>query len=85
MSGSGDLFQRSILEQIAINQARTPSQRFVALCELLDSARAMAPKGPEAQEQRRRAAAARELERERWREQCRQIIAAQRADAGTDA
>jgi hypothetical protein len=85
MSASRDPFQRSIDEQIAINQARTPSERFKALYDLLDSARAMAPRGPEAQEQRRRATAARELDREQWRERCRQIIAAQRADAGTDA
>lgn len=71
-------FQQSIAEQIALNQSRTPSERFEALCELLDFARAIAPTGPEAQERRRRAQAARELDREQWRARCRQFLASQR-------
>lgn len=72
-------FQRSIDKQIAINQLRTPSQRFVALCELLDAARAMAPLTPDAVERRRIAESARQQDRELWRERCRQFIAAERA------
>jgi hypothetical protein len=73
MPGS-NVFQRSVDQQISINQARTPSQRLIALCELLDEARAMAPNGPEAQERRRRAAVARQHEREQWRVRCRQFL-----------
>ena len=29
-------FDRSVAQQIAINRSRTPTQRFEALCELLD-------------------------------------------------
>ena len=79
------VFQRSVDQQIAINQARTPSQRFSALCELLDAAGAMAPGGLEAEERRRRAAAARQLEREQWRVQCRRFLAAQRTGAQAGA
>jgi hypothetical protein len=85
MMPNRDAFQRSIDRQIAINQARTPSERFVALCELLDAARAMAPRGPEAEECRRRANKAREIEREQWRERLRKFIASQRTDAGDGA
>ena len=75
-------FARSIREQIAQNQSRTPSQRFNALCDLLEVARAMAPDDAEARA-RRRALAARQLDRERWHEQCRRLLATQRADAST--
>jgi hypothetical protein len=82
---SQHLFDRSIREQIAINRARTPTQRFLALCELLDVARAMAPRGPEARARRLRAMAAREREREVLREYFRRLIAGRRADADQDA
>jgi hypothetical protein len=85
MMPGNNAFQRSIDQQIAINQSRTPSQRLSALCELLDAARAMAPGGPEARERRRRAAVARHLEREQWRVRCRQFLAAQRTNALTGA
>ena len=78
-------FQRSIDRQIAINQARSPTQRLDALCELLDTARELAPVGPEAQARRLRAAAVLQLDRERWRVRCRQYLAAQRPDAQTGA
>jgi hypothetical protein len=78
-----DMFQRSVNEQIAINQARTPTQRFQALCDLLDFARAMAPKGPEAQARRRLALAAREREKDKLREFLRRHIARQRSDDST--
>jgi hypothetical protein len=73
-------FERSIREQIALNRARTPTQRFLALCDLLDAARAMAPRGPEARARRLRALAARQLERERWRAEIRRLAAAQQFD-----
>ncbi|HEV2295511.1 MAG TPA: hypothetical protein VGR35_16800 [Tepidisphaeraceae bacterium] len=72
-------FQRSVDQQIAVNRARTPTQRFEALCELLDFARAMAPSDAAARERRRKALAARQHEREQWREQCRRLAAADRA------
>ena len=81
----GDPFQRSIDQQIAINLARTPSERFMALCELLDAARAMAPSGPEAQERRRLANEARQIDREQWRVQCRRFLAAERTKADDSA
>ena len=62
MLPKGDVFQRSVDQQIAISQARTPSERFEALCELLDAARAMAPAGAEAEDRRRMANAARQLD-----------------------
>jgi hypothetical protein len=74
-------FDRSVREQIAINQARTPTERFLALCDLLDAVRAMAPQDPEARERRRRALVAREREREELRAFCRRHI----AERGTDA
>ena len=42
MMGSETPFKRSIARQIEINRARTPTERFLALCDLLDAARAMA-------------------------------------------
>ena len=85
MMPGNNVFQRSVDQQIAINQARTPSQRLSALCELLDAARAMAPAGPEAQERRRRAAVIRQLEREQWRVRCRQFLATERTNPRTGA
>jgi hypothetical protein len=78
MSTSTAPFERGIVQQIEINRSRRPTQRFEALCELLDFVRAMAPSDADARERRRRAMAARELERERWREQCRRLAAAHR-------
>ncbi len=72
-------FQRSIDRQIALNRARTPTERFEALCELLDVARTMAPSDADARERRRRALAVRRDEREQWRERCRRLAAADRA------
>ena len=80
MLASGDKFEQSIRKQIALNQARTPTQRFVALCNLLDVARAMAPRDEASQERRRRALAVRQREREQWRERCRQILATGRIE-----
>ena len=67
--------------QIAANRERTPTQRFEALCELLDVAAEMAPKDPAAAERRRRALAAHRKQRELWREQHRRFLAAHRDDA----
>lgn len=70
-------FDESVRRQIAINQARTPTERMLALCDLLDTVRAMAPKGPEAQARRLRAAAARKRLREQSHAQWRRLLAAQ--------
>jgi hypothetical protein len=76
-----DRFDASIRRQIEINRSRTPTQRFEALCDLLDAARAMAPNDPAARERRRRIKAARQQERERFRAEYRRLFAANRADA----
>jgi hypothetical protein len=80
---SSEAFERSRRLQIEINRQRTPTQRFEALCALLDVAIEMAPKGEVAAERRRRALAARQQERERWREQHRRFLSAHRDDAAT--
>jgi hypothetical protein len=80
-TGVPSSFEQSVHRQIQLNQSRTPTERFVALCDLLDFARAMAPKDEQACERRSRALAARNREREQWREQCRRILASQRIDA----
>ena len=81
MVAEGNTFERSIGRQISLNSARTPTERLNALCDLLDAARAMAPRGPEAQERRHRALAARERNREQLRAQFRRFLAARRTDA----
>lgn len=81
MAIPSDPFERSIREQIAINQRRTPTERFQALCDLLDAARGMAPQDPESIERRRRVNTARQRDREQSRAHIRQFIAAQRARA----
>jgi hypothetical protein len=73
------IFERSILQQIAVNRARTPTERLLAMCDMLDALRAMAPRTPAAAERRLRALAAREQEREQFRAQCRRWAAAERA------
>jgi len=80
-----DAFWRSVEQQIAINQSRTPTERFEALCQLLDEARAMAPQGPEAERRRRAAESVRELEREKLRARFRELIATHGSDAETGA
>lgn len=75
MVAGREAFERSVRRQIEINQARTPTERFLALCELLDAARAMAPMDPAAIERRRRALAGRQCDRERLREFLRECIA----------
>ncbi|HET6246703.1 MAG TPA: hypothetical protein VFE47_03310 [Tepidisphaeraceae bacterium] len=76
-----DAFDQSILRQIAVNRARTPTERFQALCDLLDAARAMAPSDPESRQRRLRVKAAREQEREQWRAEYRRLFAENRTDA----
>lgn len=73
-------FQKSIRRQIAVNRARTPTERFQAMCDLIDAARAMAPNDPAAIERRMRAKAARQQEKERWRAEFRRLFAANRTD-----
>ncbi len=77
----GNGFDRSILRQIAVNRARTPTERFMALCDLLDATRAMAPSDPAARERRLRVKAARMKEREQWRAEYRRLFAANRPDS----
>ena len=73
------IFRRSILRQIEINRARTPHQRFMAFCELMQAAEAMAPQDAAAQERRRRAVELKQRERERSRAEWKRWIAEQRA------
>ena len=83
MESSDSRYDQSIRRQIEINQARTPTQRFQALCDLLDAVREMAPRDPASCERRRRALQAREREKEQFREQCRRWASAQRDDDST--
>ena len=78
---AGNGFDRSILRQIELNRSRTPTERFQALCDLLDAARDMAPTDPAARERRIRVKAARQKEREQWRAEYRRLFAANRTDA----
>jgi hypothetical protein len=79
-SPSNELFRRSIAEQIRLNQRRTSTERFQALCDLLDAARAMAPTDPEARQRRLRALRVREQDRERFRAYLRELIASRRTN-----
>lgn len=81
MIAGGDQFDEAIRRQIALNRARTPDQRFKALCDLLDAAREMAPRDAAARERRLRVRESRERDREKWRAIVRQFHAAQRASA----
>jgi hypothetical protein len=72
--------ERSRRLQIEINRQRTPTQRFEALCALLDAVAEMAPKDPAAVERRRRAFLAHQRQRELWREQHRRFLATHRDD-----
>ncbi len=83
MATGNDLFRESIGHQISLNSARTPTGRFIALCDLLDAVRAMAPRDPASCERRRRALVARERNREQWCAHVRRILAARRTDPGS--
>ena len=83
MMGSESPFKRSIARQIEINRARTPTERFLALCDLLDAARAMAPTDPAALERQARVKAARRREKELWRAEYRRLFAANRTDSSS--
>jgi hypothetical protein len=74
-------FERARMLQITANRERTPTQRFKALCELLDLAAEMAANDPAGAERRRRAFDAHQKKRELWREQHRRFLAAHRDDA----
>jgi hypothetical protein len=84
MLPSNAIFDRSIARQIAINRARTPTERLEALCDLLDAARALAPRTEEAAERRRRALEARQAEREKLRATWGRLLSAERAKTATD-
>ncbi|MFQ5411226.1 MAG: hypothetical protein ACE5EC_02975 [Phycisphaerae bacterium] len=73
-------FEESISRQISLNRARSPTDRLIALCDLLDAARALAPRDPAACERRRRAQAARAQNQEEMRAHFRRILATQRED-----
>lgn len=76
-----DIFDRSVRQQIAVNRARTPTQRLLAVCGMLDAVRAMAPRTPQAADRRLAARVRREHEREQFRVQCRRWAAAERASS----
>jgi hypothetical protein len=84
MLPSNARFEQSIRRQIELNRSRTPNERFLALCDLLDAARAMAPTDPAARERQRRVKAAREHEREQSRAEYRRLFAANRTDSPQD-
>jgi hypothetical protein len=75
MLPSNDRFRQTVLRQIALNQSRTPTERFLALCDLLGAARAMAPEDPAACERRLRAKSLSDSERERSRAEFRRLLA----------
>jgi hypothetical protein len=76
-----DQSRRSIERQIDLNQQRSPTERFLALCELLDFVHATAPSDPVAQERRRRVMRPRQRAREQWRAEYRRLAATHRIDA----
>jgi hypothetical protein len=76
-----EVFERSVRRQIELNRARTPTERFLAMCDLLEAIRAMEPKGPEAEARRGRLQAQRQRERERMREYFRRLAQAERDNA----
>ena len=78
-----EVFERSVRRQIEMNRARTPTERLLALCDLLEAVRAMEPKGTEALARRERLHAQRQRERERMREYFRRLAEAERANAST--
>jgi len=76
----GNGFNKSVLRQIEIKRARTPTERFLALCDLPDAERALAATNPVARERQARERAARLREKEEWRAEYRRLFAANRAD-----
>ena len=70
----------SIQQQIAINRARTPSQRFLALCDLLESERAMKPNDEAARKRYQRVRELRQREREKFHAEWRRLFAVKRAN-----
>lgn len=68
-------FERSVREQIAINRARTPTERMQAFWDLMDSAAALAPGGERGRMLRARSAALRERDRELMRDHFRHLLA----------
>ena len=73
-----EAFRKSVRRQIEINRARTPTERFEAFLELMETAWAMAPMDDEAVERRRRVEERRGREREALREFCRRLAEAER-------
>lgn len=83
MVPENERFDQNVEQQIALNRSRTPTERLLALCDLLDTARAMAPLDPAAQARRLRVIADRQRDREQLRARLRQFLAARRVDAAT--
>jgi hypothetical protein len=75
-------FERSIRVQIEMNRARTPDQRFDALCQLLEELEAFTPQDSDAQKRRQLIQDAKERERERFRAEWSKLFAAYRASQG---
>lgn len=71
----------SIREKVAINQQRTPTERFLAMCDLMDFIRATARMDPKSIERRRRKRLARDEQRKRDHAAIRAIVARTRAEA----
>jgi hypothetical protein len=78
-----DPFERARRKQAAANRERTPTERFEALCALLDFADQTAPRDAAAVERRRQVLLVRTVEKEKWREQLRRLAASQRDEAST--
>jgi hypothetical protein len=83
MNALSNQFRRSVRHQIDLNQRRSPTERVLALCDLLDFVSEAAPKDPEAQERRRQVLRSRQREREQWRAEYRRLAARQRIDASS--
>lgn len=67
--------------QIEENRARTPTERFLALCSLLDAVEAMAPTDELSQQRSQRVLARRGREKEEWRAYFRRLAAAERRES----
>src|SRR3954465_868464 len=75
-------FDQSIRRQITMNQARSPDERFAALCDLLRAAARMTPHDPDAKQRRQRIVPEKQRERERFRAEWSRLFAAYRASEG---
>jgi hypothetical protein len=72
-------FDEEALREIRVNQSRTPTERFKALCALLEAERAKALHDLAFRERLRQAQAVREKERKAFRALLRRIVAAEQS------